>query len=45
MVEYIFKRLGTYDKVNNCETSAELQQCILALADEDGMIQGRAISE
>lgn len=35
------QRLEIYDKVNKCETIEELQDCIISLADETGLIRGR----
>ena len=33
--------LEKFQKINACETVKELEEAILAFADEDGMIQGR----
>lgn len=35
-------RLEIYDKVNQCETLEQLSEVIESLADDKGMIQGRA---
>ena len=33
--------LEKYQKVNSCQTLADLQKCIIEFADENGMIQGK----
>lgn len=38
----IKQELERFQRVNSCETIAEIKQCILDFADEHGFIQGRS---